>query len=392
MKFTKKNGGFTLVELIVVIAILAILAAIAVPAYSGYIKKANEAGDQQLLAAVNTAYAAACLENNQDMLTLGGATVTMDGNTITKIAPFGVESTDPFWVYFGGNTPTFKTITKLVFDKSRGVFCQPADAVSVGFAYYNSSFGVSGDTINKLNNSVWSDEEAGMGATAVLNKVDGVTDYVEGFLGLDENFTDKLMSDENFWKNYAASVGMTEAEIAAKMEDLGEGTTYKDAVIGLSQDEKYFGDNAEDSWVNGLVLYAAQNTAGQKSEDMLAMLKDTNKLANISKQEPGTMVSQAALAYGMYTAYIYGDDTLTDKQKADMTSDPKNILSTISTDTKFQEYLAKDEAKADLEAYMAALGTINDATTDNPDAAKNLMDNGFNDPELIKLLESVMGQ
>lgn len=41
----KSNGGFTLVELIVVIAILAILAGIAVPAYSGYITHANDAAD-----------------------------------------------------------------------------------------------------------------------------------------------------------------------------------------------------------------------------------------------------------------------------------------------------------------------------------------------------------
>lgn len=39
----KSNGGFTLVELIVVIAILAILASVAVPAYSGYIAKAESA-------------------------------------------------------------------------------------------------------------------------------------------------------------------------------------------------------------------------------------------------------------------------------------------------------------------------------------------------------------
>jgi type II secretory pathway pseudopilin PulG len=47
------------VELIVVIAILAILAGVAIPVYSGYVKKAEKAGDEQLLAAVNKAFTAA---------------------------------------------------------------------------------------------------------------------------------------------------------------------------------------------------------------------------------------------------------------------------------------------------------------------------------------------
>lgn len=55
MNMFKKNGGFTLVELIVVIAILAILAGIAVPAYSGYIQKAHEAADVTQLDAIKTA-------------------------------------------------------------------------------------------------------------------------------------------------------------------------------------------------------------------------------------------------------------------------------------------------------------------------------------------------
>ena len=59
MKKFGSKSGFTLVGLIVVIAILGILAGIAVPAYSGYIKKANEAAN----------YVAAPLKENVDFET-----------------------------------------------------------------------------------------------------------------------------------------------------------------------------------------------------------------------------------------------------------------------------------------------------------------------------------
>ena len=70
MNMFKKNGGFTLVELIVVIAILAILAGIAVPAYSGYIQKANDAAVLSELSAIQTAAQSAC---------------ALEGTSVTKI-------------------------------------------------------------------------------------------------------------------------------------------------------------------------------------------------------------------------------------------------------------------------------------------------------------------
>ena len=51
-KFFKKTEGFTLVELVVVIAILGILAGVGTVGYSGYVKKANMAADQQLVAGI----------------------------------------------------------------------------------------------------------------------------------------------------------------------------------------------------------------------------------------------------------------------------------------------------------------------------------------------------
>ena len=64
MNMFNKNGGFTLVELIVVIAILAILAGVAVPMYSGYIAKANKAADYTMLDSVKTAAVFAVTEEN----------------------------------------------------------------------------------------------------------------------------------------------------------------------------------------------------------------------------------------------------------------------------------------------------------------------------------------
>ena len=79
MNMFKNNGGFTLVELIVVIAILAILAGVAVPVYSGYIAKAEQAADYTLLDSVKTAATFAVTEKDYNAV-VESITVT-DGST-----------------------------------------------------------------------------------------------------------------------------------------------------------------------------------------------------------------------------------------------------------------------------------------------------------------------
>ena len=113
----RANGGFTLVELVVVIAILAILAGAAVPAYSGYINKANEAADQQLLAALNTAYASACMENGEfDMTNLSFNPIATIENGAVEMNKFDRE----FQNYFGNGK--FEYFEMLGFDGNEGVF------------------------------------------------------------------------------------------------------------------------------------------------------------------------------------------------------------------------------------------------------------------------------
>ena len=99
MNMFKKNGGFTLVELIVVIAILAILAGIAIPAYSGYITKANAAGDSTQLSAIKTAVMAANAEKGTVV-----AISFVEGEGVTSVTLTGdvAGTTDGIDDYFGG--------------------------------------------------------------------------------------------------------------------------------------------------------------------------------------------------------------------------------------------------------------------------------------------------
>ena len=128
MKNFKKNGGFTLVELIVVIAILAILAAVAIPTYSGYIAKAEKANDLQLLGAINDAFAAACLENDIYTTDLEDATYHVASHTITGLTKTGVTYdvavvNASYQRYFAGNAGTpFKVLKALEFNPVLGVF------------------------------------------------------------------------------------------------------------------------------------------------------------------------------------------------------------------------------------------------------------------------------
>ena len=99
MNMFKKNGGFTLVELIVVIAILAILAGVAVPAYSGYIARAEEAADLQILSAVYTAAAASLAEEGK---VVTGISVDGSEETQVTITPAPTNA-NAFAIYIEGN-------------------------------------------------------------------------------------------------------------------------------------------------------------------------------------------------------------------------------------------------------------------------------------------------
>ena len=106
-KMIKKTEGFTLVELIVVIAILGILAAVAVPAYSGYLKKAEEAGSITTCDAVKTAAISAMAtygEVTEVQISKGAVTVKYGTNSTATLTTANTTETydDDFTTYMSG--------------------------------------------------------------------------------------------------------------------------------------------------------------------------------------------------------------------------------------------------------------------------------------------------
>ena len=114
-----KREGFTLVELIVVIAILGILAGIAIPVYSGYISKAQQAADMQLLDSVKTAAVFAAVDTDVNAkvtkVVVGSdpKIVTITASGTTKTMPTDISD-------YVGDDAAFKYVTGAEWTEAAG--------------------------------------------------------------------------------------------------------------------------------------------------------------------------------------------------------------------------------------------------------------------------------
>ena len=396
MQKCKRNGGFTLVELIVVIAILAILAGVAVPAYTGYIKKAEEAADQQLIGAINTAFAAACLENGTDANEVKGVNTnkldddkTLPETFITAISVDGVTAVaadynEAFVRYYAGNeTSAFKTVESLVF--VNGVFMDSATAAEKGeqvsIVYNGMAINVSAAAAQALTNSSFMNS----GSASLLNKVDSVTQIATGMA---DGSLSVVFNSNGFKQAALNALGATPETYGTKTQAIID--QIKEKNPGMTDAEATAQMNA-----NAAVLYAAQNAVNMSDSDISALFtatgSDTIKanLKNTNNTAEG--MAQAALVYGMYTAYAnsteYGSDTL--RANAE---NPIEVLNALKNDNNFLTYVNSAQGKTDMDAYMGALDMITDSASCSPDAVSDLMVNGFANDQLKGILAGLTGK
>ena len=334
--------GFTLVELIVVIAILAILAGIAIPVYSNYIKKANQAADLTLLDAVNTAFAAACLENGVNAQKLDDASLVIDArHCITGVTGLDIPLTARLRVksgysfatlragtvhleaetgdsiedkindsfanrYFKSNTNTALKYYKEAdqFDFAEGEFYDP-ELVSKGatllshvgsnytFQLSNgteATYTISDDVISAFNKSTYST----MGIASLMGNVGGMTQHAGEVL------------NGNKISNSAGQIicnafGIEEGDTAAFNALLGEPDengnydTYKLAnalVLAVAE-----------TTANGDAFQGTSSAMANKLTQVFANGAAQTQIVNQAKGGSAEAMSNIAMAYAAVTSY-----------------------------------------------------------------------------------------
>lgn len=376
----RADEGFTLIELIITIAIVAILGGVAVPAYSGYIAKADAAADAQIIADINKAFAAACMVEGVDNYKANGATATITDKKITAVTAPGVDDAVFYATFdnFFDNEGAFKKTEELAYNPAIGGFAKGTRVNIGGFDIF-----ISEDLAAALKDNTFSE----IGADVLLGKVDTVSDIAALLIGLpDEN--GNLKMDATFNQLVFDEEGVY---IANLMKTLGMENNPDEFWAYVTNED---GSYKTDIFANSLVLTAAQKTQGMDT----SFLGTKGSAAALRKEldDPETAtdaMAKLALTYGMYTSYVKNTPGMEDKSDAILANKTftgmTNVLSEIESED-FQKYLASDQGKADMDAYMSSMQIVNNSANQSADATKDILTNGLNDPDIVAALNGLM--
>ena len=240
----------------------------------------------------------------------------------------------------------------------------------------------------------------GLGINDVTSKVDGVVGIASIFSFEDQNSTigQILMSKNDEMMVALGFNPENEDDITAFEEKLSSMVAVRAEKVNTSSIKDYDSMSTEEQkamreqlamselYANNLVLQVANNAKNENSQETLNRLSKTDNFTDLLRDGGDAGFTDAAMAYGLYTAYAHSLEGTARDEAIKKANDPATLLKSMS-DPGFKTYLSNADGKAqkDLEGFMASMNMITQAQSD-PDAVENILVNGFNNDELLAVL------